>query len=651
MSSGSAHKINRNNHYRIELSGTSYVTATVVDNGFINRILPFYKESVDWFKKYLPSTSFIQYVLYSATHTGSTLAIPQQAVTISSSPAYYEYRLVPNDSLYDNLNYKSYQGLRLADKAKIKIDKKNTEIYFENVPSIHNKVAQGGRYFDSHREPPLDYASELIKYNIDGLIDGFTPVFESDFAHEELNTSYNVQNRKRKYEKLTAIFELNKNVQLKHKQTVFPNQNDIWNRTRPYFTFSSWIDKPELRERDCSYSYEYSNLDSMYVVAPYEYVTTLFQSDSDIYVAGIFTYLFSPDINRGRIFSAYKETNILKPFNPDASDNIVYALALSGSNLYIGGSFTTVSGSTRNNLCVVDKDSGALGPFNPNVSPSVVRTLLLSGSNLYLGGNFTTVSGTTRNRIAVVDKDSGALGPFDPNASTASSYVYTLLLSGSNLYVGGNFTTISGSTRNGMAVVNKDSGALGPFDPNVTIISTGVRTTFLSGSNLYIGGNFSSVSGSARNNLAVVDKDSGALGPFNPNCNSVVHDLKLSGSNIYAGGQFTTISGVAQPYIGAVNKDSGYLDSTFIPTLNNYCLCIMTVSNNLHIGGQFTNINEFLRYNYAIIDSTSGALNESRLGDVFVEKNTKPSIWPLDMWKNSDDSVVYGEYMTGTAAI
>lgn len=255
MTTASIHKVNRNNHYKIELSGTTVITATVSDNGFINRILPFYKESSKWFKSYLSTpASFVNYVLFSATYTGSSLTLPSQEV-LFISPRFSDYRK-NNSSLYDNLNHKEHQELRLGDLAKIKRDQENNNVYIKTKPLIHNNQSLGEEVYSSFREPPIDYSSELIKYNINDEVDGYTSVYDMDFAHQVLNEFYNNRNKEKKYRKLDAILRFNGDVKIAHRQTVYPNQNDIWDRTRPYFSFDSWNSNQDYRIAD---DYEYSS--------------------------------------------------------------------------------------------------------------------------------------------------------------------------------------------------------------------------------------------------------------------------------------------------------------------------------------------------------------------------------------------------------
>src|SRR5690606_22153424 len=125
----------------------------------------------------------------------------------------------------------------------------------------------------------------------------------------------------------------------------------------------------------------------------------------------------------------------------------VHALYLSGSTLYVGGSFNAIGGASRNNLAAIDTTTALATSFDPDVD-STVYALAMDGNILYAGGGFTDVnSGTTRNRIAAFDTGSGTPSTatsFDPNV--ANNYVYSLQVHDNNLYAGGSFTTVNGAT-------------------------------------------------------------------------------------------------------------------------------------------------------------------------------------------------------------
>jgi hypothetical protein len=114
----------------------------------------------------------------------------------------------------------------------------------------------------------------------------------------------------------------------------------------------------------------------------------------------------------------------------------VYALAVSGSNVYAGGFFTAAGGSPANHIAEWNGTSwSALGSGVDNQ----VRALAVWGGSVYVGGYFTNAGGSAVSYIAKWDGTNwSTLG------SGASLYVYSLAVSGSDLYVGGAFTPIAG---------------------------------------------------------------------------------------------------------------------------------------------------------------------------------------------------------------
>src|SRR5206468_1832401 len=74
-------------------------------------------------------------------------------------------------------------------------------------------------------------------------------------------------------------------------------------------------------------------------------------------------------------------------------DNSVYALAISGSNLYAGGSFTNAGGTAANYIAKWNGSSwsalgSGIGGAPPGYHPEVLALAVL-GSELYVGGIFT----------------------------------------------------------------------------------------------------------------------------------------------------------------------------------------------------------------------------------------------------------------------
>jgi hypothetical protein len=158
----------------------------------------------------------------------------------------------------------------------------------------------------------------------------------------------------------------------------------------------------------------------------------------------------------------------LTGFNPNLNQ-IVYALATDvNGNLFVGGSFTTVGGSTTRNRLAKFDSTGNLTSFNPNLNNNVRAFVIDNNDNLYVGGLFSSIGGSiTRNRLAKFDK-TGNLLSFNPNLN---SNVFALCVDkNDNLYAGGQFNTIGGSTVRNRIAKFDNTGVLTNFNPNMNNI-------------------------------------------------------------------------------------------------------------------------------------------------------------------------------------
>jgi hypothetical protein len=115
----------------------------------------------------------------------------------------------------------------------------------------------------------------------------------------------------------------------------------------------------------------------------------------------------------------------------------VYALAVSGADLYAGGSFFAAGGSAA--IYVAKWNGSAWSALGSGMN-SFVFALAMSGTDLYAGGYFTTAGGVSANRIA-----KWAGGAWSALGSGMDGPVYALAVSGTgDLYAGGYFTTAGG---------------------------------------------------------------------------------------------------------------------------------------------------------------------------------------------------------------
>lgn len=206
------------------------------------------------------------------------------------------------------------------------------------------------------------------------------------------------------------------------------------------------------------------------------------------YVGGNFTSAIDTNgqsHQRVHLAAVDTATCALLPWAPSTDGN-VDAIAVSGSTVYVGGSFTTINGQGRKNLGAVSASDGSVTSFNPGPT-NTVAALVASSSELYVGGFFTSVAAGSATHLAAF---SLADGSFDRSWSpNAAGRVYALALSPdqTTVYVGGNFTRLDGQTSLAyLGAVDAVTGAVdSTFAPSVSDIP--VRSIVADSTSVYVG--------------------------------------------------------------------------------------------------------------------------------------------------------------------
>ena len=261
----------------------------------------------------------------------------------------------------------------------------------------------------------------------------------------------------------------------------------------------------------------------------------------------------------------------------------VYALAASGNDLYAGGDLTSAGGTTANYVAKWNGTSwtalgsGVYHDFDPEGASTTVWALAVSGGDLYAGGYFTLAGSIPATNIAKWNGTSwSALGSGIDVQN--HRYVFALAVSGSDLYVGGLFREAGGSPATNIAKWDGNSwSALGAG------INMAVNALAVSGSDLYAGGHFRTAGGSPATNIAKWDGSSwSALGS---GMNGEVNALAISGSDLYAGGAFTMAGGTPANRIA---KWDGSSWSALGSGMNGRVSALAVSGSDLYAGGGFT---------------------------------------------------------------
>jgi len=348
-------------------------------------------------------------------------------------------------------------------------------------------------------------------------------------------------------------------------------------------------------------------------------VNALAASASTLYVGGTFTSIDGQA--RNNIAAVSVSGGSVTAFNPDA-DNTILSLALSGDGtlVYAGGSgFTTIGGKPRSALAALDASSGSATAFDPAATgfsgTAIISALVVSGSTLYVGGSFVEIGGAPRASIAALvlggTDDGLAVESFDPSPSffgcSFCSSVVALAMSGTTLYAGGSFDTIGGVARNNIAGLDTADGTATAFDPdsNGNILSLAAA-----GSTVYVGGGFYAIGGQARSYVAALDAATGTATAFDPSSNGSVAAIAVAGNAIYLGGQFSSLGGVARHDLAAISAADG-TPTSWAPDVEglngSVNINVLAISGSiLYVAGYFNAIGGEPRMNVGAVNIADG---------------------------------------------
>ncbi|MBK7392038.1 MAG: hypothetical protein IPI64_01915 [Chloracidobacterium sp.] len=232
---------------------------------------------------------------------------------------------------------------------------------------------------------------------------------------------------------------------------------------------------------------------------------------------------------------------------------------LAGGSVLVGGDFNSIGGQTRERIARLDAITGAADGFNAgSVNGGVLSIAVQADGNFVVVGNFTTIGGQNRSKIARLDAATGAADTFDPNP-TGQPYRVALQPDGKVL-VGGQFSAIGGQTRRGIARLDPVTGLADSWDPN----SNGVvwSIAMQADGKIFVGGTFSMIGGQSRKFIARLDAVTGLPDAFNAGTvsgfeNGIQAIIPQTGGKVLIGGDFASIAGQPRNNIARLFASSG----------------------------------------------------------------------------------------------
>jgi len=337
------------------------------------------------------------------------------------------------------------------------------------------------------------------------------------------------------------------------------------------------------------------------------YTLSTATTDGSVYIAGDFTVVdgigkanaakIRPD---GTVDTSFDPPGILQGTGAGSVRTIaLYTNGLNIGKVVMGGLFTSVGGSARTNLVRLNADGGLDTTFDPGRGANnlVTAVAVQSSGRIVVGGLFTSLNGTNRNFIGLLNFDGSLDTSFDPGPGPDAPVRAIAVQNDGKIIIGGDFDFVRGVGSRRIARLNAD----GTLDTNF-VVTAGITNgsvyaiTIQGDSRILVGGAFTATNGVVRTNLlrlmpnGALDASFAAAGMPNDFVSAIT--LQADGKFLIGGG-FTTVSTIAGNRIARLNSD-GSLDTSinFGSGANNLVSAIgIQGDGKIVLGGAFTNFN------------------------------------------------------------
>lgn len=290
------------------------------------------------------------------------------------------------------------------------------------------------------------------------------------------------------------------------------------------------------------------------------------------------------------------------------ADYLVNCLASLNGDLIAGGDFQAIGGVAASRLARWDGTMWTALTGGQGASDTV-NAIAVIGADVYVGGEFGSIGGIAARYLARWNGSQWQrLGSGLDDDFTADGGVRTLIVSGTDLYVGGDFGSAGGVT--GTANIAQWDGSVWHALGNG--LGNDVHAIAVHDGNVYAGGDFQDVGGTISDRIAKWDGTSWT--PLGNGFSSTVRALASYQGELYAGGAFTQVSQGIVKWDGTAWSAVGQAQSGVGTSVS-----VMQVWNGqLYVAGSFTQIGGLSVSNLARWNGTAWSAVGSNLTGVGV---------------------------------
>ena len=310
------------------------------------------------------------------------------------------------------------------------------------------------------------------------------------------------------------------------------------------------------------------------------------------------------------------------------TDDSIESIAVHCDTIYVAGAFESI-GPRTGPLASVSLDGSA----DPSVMPRLwnqrrsdattsaarVTSVMADGAGgWFIAGSFDFVDDQHCPGVVHLLQS----GRVDPDVCFGTDGpVNALAVSGSTLYLGGEFTQVAGIRRSGVAAVDTGSGTVLSWAPELNERSvcddhdcaTGasVNSLAVTPGAVYVGGFFNGVGGIARTNVAALDPRTGAALSFDAGIRQQedyfgeVEAVAVADNAVYVSCPYCNENGASEP-VRRFDADSGL--SLGAIEVDGPATVLAVQEGILYMGGSFSHVAGSRRSGLAAFDAASGEL-------------------------------------------
>ena len=329
------------------------------------------------------------------------------------------------------------------------------------------------------------------------------------------------------------------------------------------------------------------------------------QTDGKIIFAGNFTSVGGT--TRNNLARLNANGTLDTGFDPNVTGGIINCAAIQrDGKILIGGTFSSVGGQTRNRIARLESTGALDTAFNPGADASVNAIHVNADGTILVGGSFTNVTASSPDFLVRLTSAGAVDGTFNP---VVSSLVRCITVQNDGMIlIGGNFSTVSGQTRNRLARIDPD----GIIDTSFTADVTGGNVygvQVLPDGKILAAGEFDTINGSTRNRIARMSA-TGVVDGYNPNVVGSIFSMALQADgSVVVGGTVSFVGGNPRTGVARIKTD-GLVDPVLNPTITGGGPVVNGVSlqpdGKVLVAGNFNSVNGITRNCLVQISNISG---------------------------------------------